>query len=36
MRTKLLLMTRSENVYEFEEYERSPAGTNYYFWTGKF
>jgi hypothetical protein len=26
-------MTRSENVYEFEEFERNPAGTNYYFFS---
>lgn len=31
MRPKLLHMTRSENVYEFEEFERNPAGARYLF-----
>jgi hypothetical protein len=31
MRPKLLLMTRSENVYEFEEHGRNLAGTRFYF-----
>ncbi|MCS3796337.1 hypothetical protein [Niastella sp. OAS944] len=31
MRTKLLHMTRSENVYEFEEFEKNSTITRYYF-----